>query len=50
MAQSPIVEPFVTGEERGPSLLDQETGEAVVLDAFLADVAANQERSDPPAT
>jgi hypothetical protein len=32
------------------ALLNQKTGKAVVFDAFLAEIAAHQKRSDPPAT
>jgi hypothetical protein len=49
MAQLPVIETLVAGEEGGPALLNEKPGQAVIFDTLLADVATDQERSDSPA-
>ena len=48
MTQFLVVEASIPGKEGGAGLSDQKSSEAIVLDAFFTDVAADQEGSHPP--
>src|SRR5262245_6275612 len=49
MAHVPVVEALIAGEEGGAILREQELGQAIVFDALLADLPADQEAPNSPA-